>query len=175
MVALSGGEGGMIYIWLAIIIFFWLAFLEKQPTRKSTGISTTKLSDRKKKKASKRQAKKKKTRKQKTKKKRFIIKTKVVGVTFKNSDGSRRQKILKKVKRGEVLNLRHQPIKGYPNAIAVSRKNGKQIGNISEELAKDVYQYISSGAKVKCKVLQVTGGTRKAPTRGCNIEINIKQ
>lgn len=95
--------------------------------------------------------------------------------TFKNSDGSRRQKVLKKVKRGEVLNLRHQPIKGYPNAIAVSRKNGKQIGNILEKLAKDVYQYISGGAKVKCKVLQVTGGTRKAPTRGCNIEINIKQ
>ena len=99
------------------------------------------------------------------------IKTKVAGVTHKNDDGAKRQKIISRCKRGDVLLLRHDPLGGYPNAVAVFRKNGQQLGYLRDDLAGDIVRHMTTGRKVTCKVLEPTGG--RGRTRGCNIEIRI--
>ncbi len=105
----------------------------------------------------------------------YVIKTKVAGVTFNNPDGRSRQRILKKCREGDTLLLRPQPIKGHPHAVAVCRRNGQQIGNIRSHLSEQISGYLAAGLEVECKILQLTGGTRKKPTRGCNIAITVKR
>lgn len=123
----------------------------------------------------KRARKRQQVKKAKDKGEDYVIKTEVVGVTFNNPDGRSRQRILKKCRRGETLLLRPQPIKGHPYAVAVCRRNGQQIGHIRSHLSEQIFGYLSAGLQVECKILQLTGGTRKKPTRGCNIEITVKR
>jgi len=116
------------------------------------------------------------TKKPRTKKDKQprTIKTKVVGVTFENSDGTKRQSILARCRKGEQLVLKRSPVSGYPHAIAVCKKSGKQLGYISDQLARDISNAISSGQKVTCKILNLTGGGLFGKKiRGCNIEIRI--
>ncbi|NLJ80287.1 MAG: hypothetical protein GX335_04610 [Firmicutes bacterium] len=128
-----------------------------------------------KKRTSKRQQLKKTKGNGKSKREDYVIKSKVAGVTFKNPDGRSRQRILKKCRRGDTLLLRPQPIKGHPYAVAICRRNGQQIGHIRSHLSKQVFGYLAAGLKVECKILQLTGGTRKKPIRGCNIAITVKR
>lgn len=101
------------------------------------------------------------------------IRTKVVGVTFKNEDGTQRQQIVSRHKRGDTLRLKHQPIEGHPNAVAVYGRKNQQLGHLRSELAKEMVEYMKAGRKITCRVLEVTGG---GPGRswGCNIEITIR-
>lgn len=94
------------------------------------------------------------------------IRTKVVGVTFKNDDGTDRQKILKRVSPGDTLELKPYTYNGAP-AIMVVHALGC-IGNLKATLAADLCkeQYIPHTAKV----LDITGGTN-GKSYGCNIEI----
>lgn len=64
--------------------------------------------------------------------------TKIVGVVHKNNDGTSRQEILKKCKRGEKLTLIHEPIPQDENAVKVCRENGEQIGWLSQILAAEI-------------------------------------
>jgi len=109
------------------------------------------------------------------KRKRIVIRTKIRGVTFNNPDGSNRQKILKRCRKGESLVLKHTPIPGHPNAVSVLRKNGELLGFISAELCSQIAEYIKAKNKIYCQILQVTGGRIwHKKTRGCNIKITIR-
>lgn len=108
--------------------------------------------------------------------KKRIIKTKIKGVSFNNSDGTSRQKILKKCRKGESLILKHDPLPGHPNAVSINRKSGDQLGYVSDELCAQITKAIKSKQKVSCKILELTGGGFfRNRTRGCNIEISISQ
>ena len=95
------------------------------------------------------------------------IRTKVVGVTFKNDDGTDRQEILATVYTGDALDLKPYKYNGAP-AMAVMHANGC-IGNIKADLAADLCSspYITYTAEV----LEVTGGDG-IKSYGCNIEIS---
>ena len=95
------------------------------------------------------------------------IRTKVVGVTFQNDDGTERQQILKRVSPGDILELKPYKYKGEP-AILVVHPLGC-IGNLKATLAADLCkeQYIPRTAKV----LNITGGSN-GKSYGCNIEIS---
>ena len=55
--------------------------------------------------------------------------SKVVGVTRHNHDGSDRQVIAGQCRQGEELTLRREPDNPQdPNAVAVFRENGDQVG-----------------------------------------------
>lgn len=112
-------------------------------------------------------------KKERKPKKPKTIRTKVVGVTFKNEDGTDRQKIVSRHKPGDVLILRHQPIRDYPDAVAVYGRRNQQLGHLRSELARDIVKYMKAGRKVTCRVLEITGG---GPGRnwGCNVEITIR-
>lgn len=119
--------------------------------------------------------KRKSNAKRASSKKKRVIKTKVRGVTFHNNDGISRQKVLKELRKGEKLILKHSPIPGYPNAVSVSSKSGKQLGYLSDELSGEISKELRAGKKVTCKVLNKTGGGLiKKKTRGCNIKITIR-
>lgn len=94
------------------------------------------------------------------------IRTKVVGVTFKNDDGTDRQEILASVSPGDSLDLEPYEYNGAP-AMKVIHALGC-IGNLKAELAADLCDnpYITYTAEV----LDVTGGNN-GKSYGCNIEI----
>lgn len=98
--------------------------------------------------------------------------TKVVGVTHDNDDGSNRQKILKKCRVGEELQLIHTPIPQDKNAVKVCRRNGQQIGWLSRSVAEEIAPRLRKGGKVRAQISSLTGGGLFFKrTRGCNIKI----
>jgi len=62
----------------------------------------------------------------------------IVGVTFRNKDGSLRQEIIQdEVKENDLLTMRREPDNEYdPNAIAIFSSSGNQVGYIPRDLAK---------------------------------------
>lgn len=97
--------------------------------------------------------------------------TKVVGVTFKNTDGSDRQKILSTCKNGDDIILEPTPSKEYPDAIGVFTSKGKQIGNINAELALELKKKYPSHL-MKVRISNITGGS-DGLNYGCNLHIVI--
>lgn len=65
------------------------------------------------------------------------IDAKVVGITFKNNDGTDRQEILSFVCDGDPVVIEYYEYRGDP-AYSVSTVDGDQIGNLSKELAADI-------------------------------------
>ena len=107
------------------------------------------------------------------------FRTKVVGVTFQNPDGSNRQEIISKCKVGEDVLL----IRDYENsydryAIAVLRKTGEQIGFIDKDVAfrhegmNDLAPHIDEGGEVGAKIVDLIGESEKT-NWGCVIEIEV--
>lgn len=94
------------------------------------------------------------------------IRTKVVGVTFKNDDGTDRQKLLQSVSPGDTLELKPYTYNGAP-AIMVVHALGC-IGNLKATLAADLCK--EQHNPHTAKVLDITGGTN-GKSYGCNIEI----
>lgn len=94
------------------------------------------------------------------------IDAKVVGITFKNDDGTDRQEILSYVCTGDPVAIEYYEFRGDP-AYSVNTEDGDQIGNLSKELAADIHAkygdcafdaHISDmydfddGAKTRCRV-----------------------
>lgn len=99
------------------------------------------------------------------------IKTKVVGVSFNNDDGSSRQVIISRhASEGGGLLLIPDPNNRYdPNAVGVWLDSPfKQIGHLSREIAEQLCEQ----ADMKAEILQVTGRDKGA--LGVNIEITYK-
>ena len=101
--------------------------------------------------------------------------TKVVGVTFQNDDGSSRQRILKRCRKGEHLVLVNTPIPEDRNAVAVRRAStGEQLGYLSRELAAEIAPKLRRGVRITAEIASLTGGGLIFKrTRGCNIKITI--
>ncbi len=97
------------------------------------------------------------------------IRTKIVGVTFQNDDGSNRQDILSYLRPGDTLTLCDMSSARFPEAIGVFDAYGQQCGNISKQLALDLRARYAGWEQYPVTVLQVTGGG--AENLGCNIQI----
>jgi hypothetical protein len=100
--------------------------------------------------------------------------TKVAGVTKKNSDGERRQSIIKELSAGDRVNLIREPDNRYdPNAIRVDSSFG-HIGYIpADTAANNLASQMDRGHKVYAVISEITGGEQGKPTRGVNLEIKI--
>lgn len=101
------------------------------------------------------------------------IKTKIVGVTYRNDDGSFRQKVLSKCKKGDELFIINKPIKNYRHAMAVFNQKMQQLGHIEDELAKELYELFNKDKVFLTRVIGIHGCTHDKPTIGCSIEIQI--
>jgi len=98
--------------------------------------------------------------------------TKVAGVISKNNDGTSRQEILKRCKKGERLTLLHQPIIQDKNAVRVCRENGEQIGWLNEILAAEIAPRLDKGSRIDAEIKEITGGGfLSGKSRGCNIQL----
>ena len=90
--------------------------------------------------------------------------TKVVGVSHKNDDGTSRQKLIRRLKEGEQLDVLRDPDNKYDrNAIVVCAKFGilrrrKQLGFLSAELAEEYAPLLDAGGRIDAEVSSVTGG-----------------
>lgn len=96
------------------------------------------------------------------------LKTKVVGVTFDNEDGENRQTILSNMSGNEEIEVEKYLFKGEPAAYI--KWNGKIIGNLSAEIAKELNRKYPK-ARYAAKILEISGGGGQ--NFGCNIELDI--
>lgn len=96
------------------------------------------------------------------------IHTKVAGVTFRNSDGTSRQKILADAMDDGVVEFEYHSYKGAP-AYAVLY-NGDQIGNLPADLARDLYDLDDTYTFVG-KISAITGGD--GLSYGCNLLLTL--
>jgi hypothetical protein len=100
--------------------------------------------------------------------------SKTAGVTKKNSDGERRQSIIKQLDAGERVALIREPDNRYdPNAIRVESGLG-QIGYIPAQTAlNNLASEMDRGCEVTAIISEITGGEQGKPTRGVNLEITV--
>ena len=102
----------------------------------------------------------------------------IVGVTFRNPDKRSRQKLLKRCKVGNRLQLIGEPKNKHDKkAVAVYRK-GQQLGYLDRKLARKLRKFILRSqlpTHTKVKITNLTGGTEGAPIRGAEIKIEIYQ
>jgi hypothetical protein len=98
--------------------------------------------------------------------------TKVAGVSHRNDDGTQRQRIIKRCQVHEQLVLEHDPRNRHdPNAVRVCRLHGEQLGFLKADLAPDVVNRLARGFTITAFIVNLTGGTEEAPTRGVNIVV----
>lgn len=97
------------------------------------------------------------------------IRTKVVGVTYRNSDGSSRQENIACCSPGDPLELDYFSYRGSP-AFSVSDGSGNQLGNLSAEIAHAIFD-LPPDLITYASVKQITGGD--SSNYGCNIEILV--
>jgi HIRAN domain len=97
--------------------------------------------------------------------------TKIVGVTYQNSDGSYRQKLIRKCRLFESLLLDHEEDNPHDaNAVRVCRQNGQQLGYLDGGLAEEIVRKSNRGYRFATFVKEVTGG-RKGEWLGVNLLI----
>lgn len=96
------------------------------------------------------------------------IRTKVVGVTFKNEDGENRQDILSSMTGNEDITVEKYTYNGEPAAYI--KWGNKVLGNLSAELAKDLASKYPN-ARYTAEILEISGGG--VQTFGCNIELDV--
>ena len=86
------------------------------------------------------------------------IETNVAGVTFEG-----RQTVVESLRIGEYLEIIQEPDNPYdPNAVKVMRSNGKQVGYVPREVAKDIKWIFDAGfAPHRAEVIKKVGRKRK--------------
>jgi hypothetical protein len=99
------------------------------------------------------------------------IKTKLVGVTHKNEDGTSRQELLKDMREGERIVLAYEENNPKSDhAVAAYNSIGQKLGYLNDDLAIDLAEQIKElGVAINAEVLNITGGDGRK--FGCNIEI----
>ena len=106
---------------------------------------------------------------------RYIIPTKLVGVSFKNADGIDRQELIKLLKPEDILVVEHELHNPYDSNSHVVKSKGRILGHLSRSLAEDISKKISSGEKIiGIKGFKVTGNEPKK-TAGVNIELEMER
>lgn len=96
------------------------------------------------------------------------IRTKVVGVTFKNDDGESRQDILSRMTGDEEIEIEKTTYNGEPAAYV--KWDNKIVGYLSAELARDLAVKYPN-ARYSAEILEISG--REIQTLGCNIELDV--
>ena len=104
------------------------------------------------------------------------IHTKIVGVSYRNKDGSSRQKILRRMfEEGceyENVYLEAEPDNQHDkNAVKVLNCDDEQLGYLNRDLAKDISKMLSNGIEFEAFITEITGTEDEGLTLGCNIEI----
>jgi hypothetical protein len=113
------------------------------------------------------------------------VRTKVAGVTFRNADGSSRQRIIRAFCRaGEPLYVTPEPNNPYSkNALGLWVQGTEfivaparyQIGYVNNRLAAHFRKLIDEGWAISARILNVTGGGWIwKRTRGVNIEVTLE-
>lgn len=99
-------------------------------------------------------------------------KTKIVGVTFKNDDGTNRQDIIESCTEGESLSLEHYYFKDE-DAFKVTNVYGEVLGNLKKELTERLTEKYDPGTieAADVEILNITGEDKG--TLGVNIKITI--
>lgn len=96
------------------------------------------------------------------------IRTKVVGVTYRNDDGESRQDILSRMTGDEEIEVEKTTYNGEPAAYV--KWGNKILGYLSAELAKDLAAKYPN-ASYTAEILEISGGG--VQTFGCNIELDV--
>jgi HIRAN domain len=98
--------------------------------------------------------------------------SKIVGVTYKNPDGSDRQKFISKCQLFETLVLDHEEDNAHdPNAVRVCRENGQQLGYLNTKLAEEIVLKSEKGYRFAAFIKDITGKKRKGQSLGVNLLI----
>jgi hypothetical protein len=80
----------------------------------------------------------------------------VAGITYANADGSSRQVVLGRCRKGEGLKLVREPANSYDrNAVGVRRSNGEQLGYLPRELARKVAPLLDGGSLCQAKIVRL--------------------
>jgi len=111
------------------------------------------------------------------------FKTKVVGVTFDNLNGSSRQDAIRGLNIGDRLQLAWNPSNPHDsNAILVFGRGSMHeldgdtcIGHLKADLAADVVDWINRDDVngMYAEVSKILGSTSDLPTYGCLIELTV--
>ena len=106
---------------------------------------------------------------------------KLVGVTYKNSDGSDRQAYIRKFAKQEMpILLRPEPNNPHDkNAVGAwitatvfwFFKEDIQLGYLDSRLAEEVSELIKRGGSVSAKIVEIVGGYDDAESYGVIAEI----
>ena len=100
--------------------------------------------------------------------------TRVVGVTYANADGTRRQAIIPHCNAGDIVRLVPEPTNPQdPNALMVCRENGDHIGYIGADLAHEIRERSERGWQYAAFIEDVDGGTERAATYGVLLAIAV--
>lgn len=100
---------------------------------------------------------------------RGSLRTKVSGVTFNNADGTSRQNLLKVIHPGDSLRL--VKAKGQGTSVMFMLKH--ELGIIGSIKNTVLQEYLTKYPlqPFQIRVIQITGGTARKSTLGCNIEL----
>jgi len=100
--------------------------------------------------------------------------TKVVGVTFANRDGTKRQHVFSRCRRFErLLVAREEDNPVDPNAVWVRRLNGEQLGYLERQLAAEIAPRLRRGWQYAALIKAIVGGEPSAPTLGVVIALIV--
>ena len=107
------------------------------------------------------------------------IYTKIVGVSFQNSNGSDRQEALAHLHSEPLplsLTLKPEPDNPYdPYAIAVLSPKGTQLGYLRQALSYSITKMIEYGYRIDVDLLALTGVKEAMHHRGANIRIRFEE
>ena len=95
------------------------------------------------------------------------LRTKVVGVTFANADGTNRQDLLPHVSSGDALTIEKGSAPNGGQALLLRHKLGV-IGVLKTATLRE-FSELFPDAEVIVRIVQLTGGTDVKSTVGCNI------
>jgi hypothetical protein len=96
------------------------------------------------------------------------IRTEVMNVSQRNDDGSDRDALVRRLLPGQDLRLvRARKRDGSPGKVEVCLADGRQIGELSPDVAARIAMNLDGNRRVDCRVLDVTG----ANGRGYRVHI----
>lgn len=89
----------------------------------------------------------------------YLFLTKVVGGTYDSFSGKSRQRVIRKLKRGDLLSLKPDfDHRYFKNAVAVLNRNKQDIGHLPSRYGAGLRHEFESGQKFFAVVKEVTGG-----------------
>ena len=100
--------------------------------------------------------------------------TEVAGVTHNNRDGTSRQEIISRCSVGERLRVKHEkenPVD--PNAVALLRQNGEQVGYLKVDLAAEIVQKGGQGWRYAAVIQKIDGDDTESRPRSAVVALVV--